>query len=99
MAKKVIAVTGIKHNGTFYAPGETLDVTKFTRVQLEALHDVQSIKIEDIPEPVKSEKAPKPEAIKTTEETPKVASAPSSATSVKSATTKAGTANGAGNAK
>lgn len=64
MAKKLVAVTGIKHNGTTYEAGETLPAAEFTKDELKELHDngaltiVDDTKIEDVKEEKESEKSP-----------------------------------------
>lgn len=56
MAKKLVAVTGIKHNGKFYSAGEALDPTAFTKDALKELHDNGALRVEDdsTPEDVKA---------------------------------------------
>lgn len=47
MAKKLVAVTGIKHNGVDFAAGEPVDPSAFTKAELKELHDNGAIVIED----------------------------------------------------
>lgn len=47
MAKKILAVTGIKHNDEFFDAGEELDPSKFTKDQLKELHDNGAVVIKD----------------------------------------------------
>ena len=47
MAKKLVAVTGIKHNGDMFEAGEPIDPTQFTKAELKELHDNGAIVIED----------------------------------------------------
>lgn len=55
MAKKLVAVTGIKHNGKFYSAGETLEPREFTKEALKLLHDSGALVVSDdtTPEEVK----------------------------------------------
>jgi len=71
MAKQIIAVTGIKHNGTFFPAGEPVDPAGFTKAELTELHDNGAIVVEDNTKP----EDVKPEDVKATE-TPKVEEAP-----------------------
>jgi hypothetical protein len=61
MAKKLVAVTGIKHNGVSYAAGETLPSGEFTKDELKTLHDNGALVVEDDakPEDVKAEEPAK----------------------------------------
>lgn len=62
MAKKLVAVTGIKHNGVFYEAGAPVDPSKFSKDELKELHDNGALVIEDdtkaedvkVEEPVKA---------------------------------------------
>lgn len=47
MAKKLVAVTGIKHNGDFFEAGEPVDPTQFSKAELKELHDNGAIVITD----------------------------------------------------
>lgn len=47
MAKKIVAVTGIRHNGDEFPAGETVDAAKFNKDELKALHDNGAIVIVD----------------------------------------------------
>jgi hypothetical protein len=47
MAKKLIAVTGIKHNGEEFAANEELDTSKFTKDELKSLHDAGAVRVDD----------------------------------------------------
>lgn len=47
MAKKLVAVTGIKHNGKFYSAGETLEPRDFTKEALKLLHDSGALVVSD----------------------------------------------------
>lgn len=47
MAKKLVAVTGIKHNGEDFAAGEAIDPSKFSREELKDLHDNGALVISD----------------------------------------------------
>lgn len=67
MAKKIVAVTGIKFAAGpegFVAAGDTLDPALFTKEQLKALHDSGAITVEDDakPEAVKVEAVEAPAA-------------------------------------
>lgn len=63
MAKKIVAVTGIKHNNGFYAVGDPVDPAQFTKEELKALHDSGAIDIVDDTKPEElQETAPEPEA-------------------------------------
>lgn len=59
MAKRIIAVTQINHDGENFPANEHIDVTKFTKSQLESLYDVGAIKIEDVENVVKDSTANK----------------------------------------
>lgn len=50
MAKKLVAVTAIKHNGETFDAGTTLDASQFTREVLTQLHDNGAIVISDASE-------------------------------------------------
>jgi len=70
--KKVIAVTDIVSDKFKIKTGETLDVTKVTKSQLEELHDIGAIVIEEVKEEVKEVKEEMKEVeIKKEEVTPK----------------------------
>lgn len=47
MAKKLIAVTEIRHDDKITPAGETLDASKFDKKQLEALYDAGAVRIDD----------------------------------------------------
>lgn len=47
MAKKLIAVTMIRHNGEDMPAGEPVDTSKFTKDELKALYDAGSVRVED----------------------------------------------------
>lgn len=47
MAKKLVAVTDIRHDGKDYAAGSTLNKDEFTQDQLKQLYDNGAVKIED----------------------------------------------------
>jgi hypothetical protein len=57
MAKKIMAVTGIRHNGDSFDAGTVLNPADFTREALKELHDNGAIVIVDDakPEDVKAE--------------------------------------------
>lgn len=46
MAKRLVAVTNIKHNGNFIKFGEVLDHKLFTQEQLKRLYDAGAIRLE-----------------------------------------------------
>lgn len=58
MAKKLVAVTGIKHNGEFFPAGEPLDTGKFDKEELKQLHDAGAVKVEGEDDPTAEELAP-----------------------------------------
>lgn len=81
MAKQIIAVTGIKHNGEFYPAGEPIDPMKFTKTELKELHDNGAIVVEDNtkPEDVKlpeTPETPEPKGPDTKFEAPKAEAKP-----------------------
>jgi hypothetical protein len=47
MAKKLIAVTAIRHNGEDMPANEPVDTSKFTKEELKALYDAGSVRVED----------------------------------------------------
>ena len=47
MAKKIVAVTGIRHNGESYEAGETLDPSLFSKDELKDLHDNGALVVVD----------------------------------------------------
>lgn len=47
MAKKLIAVTAIKHNGEDFEAGSEVDTAKFTKDELKSLHDAGAVRVED----------------------------------------------------
>lgn len=47
MAKKLIAVTEIRHNDEIIPAGDTLDASKFDKKQLEALYDAGAVRVDD----------------------------------------------------
>jgi hypothetical protein len=47
MAKKLIAVTTIRHNGEDMPANEPVDTSKFTKDELKALYDAGSVRVED----------------------------------------------------
>lgn len=47
MAKKLIAVTNIKHDGNLFDAGAELDPKGFSREQLQALYDAGSVVVTD----------------------------------------------------
>lgn len=47
MAKKLVAVTEIRHDDQVIAPGETLDASKFDKKQLESLYDAGAVRVDD----------------------------------------------------
>lgn len=47
MAKKIIAVTEIRHDHGITPAGETLDASQFDKKQLEQLYDAGAIRVED----------------------------------------------------
>lgn len=57
MAKKIVAVTGIKHDGETIDAGSPIDPSKFTKDELKELHDNGAIVIVDdtTPAEVKAE--------------------------------------------
>lgn len=73
MAKKIVAVTGIKHGSGFYPAGEKLDPANFTKDELRELHDNGAIMVADEPEAVEALAVKVAEPAKTTPETPKEA--------------------------
>lgn len=55
MAKRLVAVTNIKHDGNFIAFDEVLDHTLFTPEQLKVLYDAGAIRLEIDPEIIPEE--------------------------------------------
>lgn len=51
MAKKLVAVTGIRHNGESFDAGEPIDPSKFSKEELKELHDNGAIVVEDDAKP------------------------------------------------
>lgn len=51
MAKKIVAVTDVKHNGETYPAGSELDPSQFNRDELKQLHDVGAIVVNDDTQP------------------------------------------------
>lgn len=47
MAKKLVAVTGIKHNGDFFEAGKPVDPSQFSKAELKELHDNGALVIVD----------------------------------------------------
>lgn len=47
MAKKLIAVTAIRHNGEDMPANEPIDTSKFTKDELKALYDAGSVRVDD----------------------------------------------------
>lgn len=47
MAKKLVAVTEIRHDDLVIPAGETLDASKFEKSQLEALYDAGAVRVDD----------------------------------------------------
>lgn len=47
MAKKLVAVTNIKHNGEEFDAGQPVDPSQFSKAELKELHDNGAIVIED----------------------------------------------------
>lgn len=75
MAKKIVAVTGIKHSKGFVNSGETLNPADFTKEELRSLHDSGAVIVVDDSkaDDLKGEPTPEtPEVPETTEvpETP-----------------------------
>lgn len=58
MAKKLVAVTGIKHNGEFVQAGEAIDASKFSKEELKQLHDAGAVKVDGDEDPTPEELAP-----------------------------------------
>lgn len=83
MAKKLVAVTGIKHNGEFYEAGSAVDPSKFSKAELKDLHDNGALVIEDDmkAEEMKAEEPVAPEAPAAPKES--AAAAPKDATAKK----------------
>ena len=74
MAKKVVTVITVKTEDGFIEPGQVLDVSKFTKADLERLSDMGAIKIEDVEETT-TEDAPPPPSTPLNPETPKTETA------------------------
>lgn len=74
MAKKVIAVITIIHNGETIKPGEDLPFEKFTKDQLTRLYERGAVRVE------LGEAAPEPVAEKVETEEVKVETEPSTET-------------------
>lgn len=51
MAKKLVAVTAIKHNGETFEAGATLDPSQFSRDELKELHDNGAVAVQDDSKP------------------------------------------------
>lgn len=51
MAKKIVAVTDVKHNGDTYPAGSELDPSQFNRDELKQLHDAGAIVVNDDSKP------------------------------------------------
>lgn len=47
MAKKLVAVTGIRHNGEDFEAGSELDTTLFTKEELKSLYDAGAVEVKD----------------------------------------------------
>lgn len=47
MAKKLVAVTSIKHDGEEFDEGTELDASKFSKEQLKDLYDAGAVKVAD----------------------------------------------------
>ena len=47
MAKRLVAITDIKHNGDFFGAGKPIDPSQFSKAELKELHDNGAIVIED----------------------------------------------------
>jgi hypothetical protein len=47
MAKKLIAVTNIRHSGEDFEAGSELDTTKFTKEELKSLYDAGAVEVQD----------------------------------------------------
>jgi hypothetical protein len=58
MAKKLVAVTNIKHNGEYIPAGEAIDASKFEKDELKQLHDAGAVKVEGEDDPTAEELAP-----------------------------------------
>lgn len=72
MAKKIVAVTGIRHTNGFCAAGDTVDPSEFTKEELKSLYDNGAIAVVDdtTPEEIKDEGGPAKE-VTPEPETPK----------------------------
>lgn len=73
MAKRLVAVTNIKHNGILIVVNSTIDHTLFTKEQLKDLYDVGALRLEVDPEIIPIESSVVVEIIT---ETPKVLETP-----------------------
>lgn len=58
MAKKLVAVTSIKHNGELFPAGESINPAKFDKEELKQLHDAGAVKVEGEDDPSPEELAP-----------------------------------------
>lgn len=67
MAKKLIAVTEIRHDNEIIPAGETLDASKFDKKQLEALYDAGAVRIDD---GSSNDEAAREATVQTSEENP-----------------------------
>lgn len=47
MAKKLIAVTNVRHNGDDIEAGSEVDTSKFTKDELKSLYDSGAVRVED----------------------------------------------------
>lgn len=45
--KKLVAITKVKHNGTMYEPGDTLNMEGMDKKTIESLFDAVAIKVDD----------------------------------------------------
>lgn len=48
MSKKLVAVTGIQHDGQLYEAGKPVDPAKFSKEQLRMLYDSGAVTIEEV---------------------------------------------------
>ncbi len=55
MAKKLVAVTAIKHDGEEFADGSELDASKFSKEQLKDLYDAGAVEVKETDEETEPE--------------------------------------------
>lgn len=98
MAKKLVAVTEIRHNDEIIPAGETLDTSKFDKKQLEALYDAGAVRVDDGADEAEKTSTETPENTETVKPATSATAAPTPAKSVAAPASKE-TANAKGSGK